>query len=76
MLGTTFHLFFLSLQTPMYESEEIINSLNPPLQEATGNEFSVARMYKKCPPFVPSCSFCENSNAEYFKQILIERKLS
>ena len=37
MLGATFHLFFLSLQTPMYKTDENKNNGNLRMQNATGN---------------------------------------
>ena len=44
MLGATFHLFVLSLQTPMYETDENKNIGNFRMQNGTGNEALTALM--------------------------------
>ena len=49
MLGATFILFILSLQTPMYETHEKTNNGNPRMQNAMGNETSAELMYGKNP---------------------------
>ena len=46
MLGATFHLFVLSLQTPMYETDE---NKNIRVQNVTGKETLAAPMYKENP---------------------------
>ena len=57
MLGATFHLFVLSLQTPMYETDENENIGNIRMQNVTGNETLAAPMYEENPtslyPHVP-----------------------
>ena len=45
MLGATFHLFVLSLQTPKYETDEKKNIGNLRMQDVTGNEALVAPRY-------------------------------
>ena len=47
MLGATFHLFVLSLQTPMYETDENKNNGSLHMQNVTGNETLAAAMYEK-----------------------------
>ena len=49
LLGATFHLFVLSLQTPKYETVENINHGNLRTQNVTGNEILAAPMYKENP---------------------------
>ena len=49
MLGATFHLFVLSLQTPMYETDENKNIGNIRMQNVTRNETLAAPMYKEKP---------------------------
>ena len=49
MQGATFHLFVLSLQKPMYETDENKNNGNLCLQNVTGNESLAAAMYEKSP---------------------------
>ena len=49
MLGATFQLFVLSLQTPMYETEENKNSGKIRMQNVTGNETLAAPMYEENP---------------------------
>ena len=47
MLGATFHLFVLSLQTPMYENEENKRTSNGPPQNLAGNRPISAPMYEE-----------------------------
>ena len=47
MLGATFHLFVLSLQTPMYETDENKNYGILRMQNVTGNETLAAPMYEE-----------------------------
>ena len=49
MLGAIFHLFVLSLQTPMYETDENKNNGNLRVQNVTGNETLAAPMYEENP---------------------------
>ena len=49
MLGATFHLFVLSLQTPMYETDENKNNGNIRMQNVTGKETLAATMYEENP---------------------------
>ena len=49
MLGATFHLFVLSLQTPMYETNENKNNGNLRMQNVTGIETLAAAMYEEDP---------------------------
>ena len=49
MLGATFHLFVLSLQTPTYETDENKNNGNIRMQNVTGNETLAAPMYEENP---------------------------
>ena len=49
MLGATFHLFVLSVQTPMYETDEKKNNGNLRMQKVTGNETLAAPMYEENP---------------------------
>ena len=49
MLGAIFHLFVLSLQTPMYETDENKNNGNLRMQNVTGNETLAAPMYEENP---------------------------
>ena len=49
MLGATFHLFVLSLQTPMYETDENKKNGNIRMQNVTGNETLVAPVYDENP---------------------------
>ena len=49
LLGATFHLFVLSLQTPMYENDENKNNGNLRMQNITGNETLAAPMYEENP---------------------------
>ena len=49
MLGATFDLFVLSLQTPMYETDENKNNGNIRMQNVTGNETLAAPMYEENP---------------------------
>ena len=49
LLGATFHLFVLSLQTPKYETVENINHGILRTQNVTGNEILAAPMYKENP---------------------------
>ena len=47
MQGATFHLFVLSLQIPMYETDENKNNGNLRMQNVTGNESLTAPMYEE-----------------------------
>ena len=47
MLGAAFHLFILSRQTPMYESDEIKNFGNLRMQNERINETLAAPMYEQ-----------------------------
>ena len=49
MLGTTFHLFLLSIQAPIYYTEENRNSVNPPSQKTKGSKPLYALIYKENP---------------------------
>ena len=49
MLGATFHLFVLSLQTPMYETHENENNGNLRMQNVTGNETLAVPTYEESP---------------------------
>ena len=49
MVGATFHLFVLSLQTPMYETDENKNNSNLRMQDVTGNETLAAQIYEENP---------------------------
>ena len=49
MLGATFHLFVLSLQTPTYGTDENKNNGNIRIQNVTGNETLAAPMYEENP---------------------------
>ena len=49
MLGATLQLFVLSLQTPMYETDENKNNGNPRMQNVTDNETLAAPMYEENP---------------------------
>ena len=49
MLGAIFHLFVLSLQTPMYETDENENNGNLRMQNVTGNDTLAAPMYDENP---------------------------
>ena len=49
MLGATFQLFVLSLQTPKYETDENENNGNLRMQNVTGNETVAAPMYEENP---------------------------
>ena len=49
MLGAQFHLFVLSVQTPMYETDENKNNSNLRMQNATGNEAVAAPRYEEKP---------------------------
>ena len=49
MLGATLRLFVLSLQTPMYETDENKNICNLRMQNVRGNETSAAPMCDKNP---------------------------
>ena len=49
MLGATFHLSVLSLQTPMYETDENKNDGNLRMQNVTGNETLAAPRYEENP---------------------------
>ena len=49
MLSATFHLFVLSLQIPMYETDENKNNGNIRMQNVTGNETLAAPMYEENP---------------------------
>ena len=49
MLGATFQLFILSLQTPMYETDENKNNGKVRKQNATGKETLAAPMYEENP---------------------------
>ena len=49
MLGATFNLFILSLQTPMYETNENKNNGNLCMQNAIGNEALAAPMNEENP---------------------------
>ena len=49
MLGATFHLFVLSLQTPMYETDENNKNDNIRMQNVAGNETLAAPMYEEDP---------------------------
>ena len=70
MLGATFHLFVLSLQTPMYETDENKNNGKVRMQNVTGNGTLAAPMYKENPTVVvPSCTYCEQSDSDLFKHI-------
>ena len=48
-LGATFHLFVLSLQTPLYETDENKNYGNLRTQNVTVNETLAAPMYEENP---------------------------
>ena len=61
MLGATFHLFVLSLQTPMYETDENKNNENIRMQNVTGNETLAAPMYEENPTSLyPHVHFVNN----------------
>ena len=47
MLGATFHLFVLPLQTPMYGTDENKSIGNLRMQNVTGNETLAAPMYEE-----------------------------
>ena len=47
MLGATFHLFVLSLQTPMFENEEDKRTSNGSPQNLAGNRPKSAPMYEE-----------------------------
>ena len=47
MLSATFHLFVLSLQTPMYETDENKKNGNIRMQNVTGNQTLAAPMYEE-----------------------------
>ena len=49
MLGATFHLFVLSLQTPMYETDGNKNNGTLRMQNVTGNDTLAAPMYEENP---------------------------
>ena len=49
MLGATFHLFVLSLQTPMYATDENKNNGNIRMQNVTCNETLAAPMHEEDP---------------------------
>ena len=49
MLGATFHLFVLSLQPPMYETDEDKNNGNLRMQNVTGNETLASPMDEENP---------------------------
>ena len=49
MLGATFHLFVLSLQTSMYENEENKRISNGSPQNLAGNGSIAAQMYEENP---------------------------
>ena len=49
MLGATFHLLVLSLQTPLYETDENKTNRNLRMQNDTGNETLAATMYENKP---------------------------
>ena len=49
MLGATVHLFVLSLQTPMYKTDENKNNGKIRMQNVTDNETLAAPMYKENP---------------------------
>ena len=49
MLGATFHLFVLSRQTPLYETDENKNNGKIRMQNVTGNETLAAPMYDENP---------------------------
>ena len=49
MLRATFHLFVLSLQTPMYETDENNDNGNIRMQNFTGNETLAAPMHEENP---------------------------
>ena len=49
MLGATFYLFVLSLQTPMYETEKSKNNCNLCMQNVTDNETLAGPMYEERP---------------------------
>ena len=61
MLGATFHLFVLSLQTPIYETDEDKNNGNFRMQNVTGNETLAAPMYEENPTSLyPHVHFVNN----------------
>ena len=68
MLGATFHLFVLSLQTPMYETDEKKNNGNLRMQNITGNETLAAPMFEENPtalyPHTVNSRYCEQSNSD------------
>ena len=49
MLGAIFHLFVLSQQTPLYETDENTTFGNISMQNVTGNETLAAPMYEENP---------------------------
>ena len=52
MLGAIFHLFVLSLQTPMYETDENKNIGTIRTQNVTGNEILAVPIYEENPTFL------------------------
>ena len=64
MSGATFHLFVLSLQTPMYENEENERTSNGPLQNLAGKRPISAPMYEENPTLLyPQVHLMNNSIA-------------
>ena len=49
MVGATFHLFVLSLQTPVYETDGNKNNGNLRMQKVTGNETMAPPLYEENP---------------------------
>ena len=64
ILRATFHLFVLSLQTPMYETDESKSNGNLRMQNVTGNESLAAPMYGESNFVVPSWTYSEQSNSD------------
>ena len=61
VLGATFHLFVLSLQTPMYETNENKNNGTIRMQNVTGNETLAAPIYEDNPTSLyPPVHFVNN----------------
>ena len=62
MLGATFHLFVLSPQTPMYETDENKNNGNHRIQNVTGNGTLTLPVYEENPiSFHPDVHIVNNS---------------
>ena len=61
MPGATFHLFVLSLQTPMYETDENKNNGDLRMQNVASNQTSAAPMYEENPtPLYPRILIVNN----------------